>query len=337
MKDFVLKNIWKATILSFALIAILVTCTFTTWLSLTASFLIGVLLFLVLLGYLIIQAIVTVPERYNYILTYFGGHHKNLKPGLNFVYPWFNIFDVPIAYNMSEHSIDVFEDAKGDYDEMVEFKLSAAWVKLSVRLKVVNPKNAYIEVEDVYKEIREIFKKYFRDYAEDKDVLNFKDKSTSFDFNALFFGDLSILTYIKDKWGVEIISMRLEDIILSEADRKVREEVYAERNKLDVVKLQKRQTIVKAKGEAQRITEIAKAKQSAQEFEGEGLKIALEKIIESKLRPDQASHFLQAMKKWEAVPQVETGFFSDSENSGAAMSKQAMAEIIAMSNEIGKK
>jgi regulator of protease activity HflC (stomatin/prohibitin superfamily) len=338
MKKLLEKNIWTITIITFAIISIVVTLIVSVWLNLLISAVIGVLLFLTLLGILLIQAIVSVPERYNYILTYFGRYHNSLKPGLNFVYPWFNIFNIPIAYNIAEHSINVFEDANNDYAEMVEFKESAAWIKLSARVKVINPEKAYTEVEDVYKEIKEIFKKYFRDYAEDKDLLDFKDKNENIDLDTLV-GSSNILNYFENNWGMKIISIRLEDIILSEADRQVREEVYAERNRLDVVKIQNKQTIAKAKAEAKKITEIAKAEQTAQEFEGLGLKVALERITESNLSPEEASRFLQAIKKWEAVPQVQTGFFSDGNQSSAesGISKQAMAEIIAMANEIGKK
>jgi len=338
MKNLLEKNIWTITIIMFAIISILITLIVSVWLNFLMSTLIGVLLFLTFLGFLIVQAIVSVPERNNYILTYFGRYNNTLKPGLNLVYPWFNIFNIPIAYNIAEHSIAVFGDDNGDYSEMVEFKESAAWIKLSVRLKVIDPEKAYTEVEDVYKEVKDIFKKNFRGYAEDKDMFDFKDKNEEVDLDTLF-GTSNMLNYFKNNWGIEIISTRLEDLILSEADRKIREEVYAETNRLNVVKIQNKQTVAKAKAEAKKITEIAKAEKTAQEFEGLGLKVALERITESNLSPEEASRFLQAMKKWEAVPQVETGFFSDGNQSsaGAGMSKQDIAEIIAISNEIGKK
>lgn len=328
----------------FAIISILITLIVSVWLNFLMSTLIGVLLFLTLLGFLIVQAIVSVPERNNYILTYFGRYNNTLKPGLNLVYPWFNIFNIPIAYNIAEHSIAVFGDDNGDYTEMVEFKESAAWIKLSVRLRVIDPEKAYTEVEDVYKEVKDIFKKNFRAYAEDKDMFDFsnktkeKGKKEEVNLKVLFDG-LDMLNYFKNNWGIEIINVRLEDVILSEADRKIREEVYAETNRLDVVKIQNKQTVAKAKAEAEKIREIAKAKKSAQMAEGLGLKKALERIIESNLSPEESSRFLQAVKKWEAVPQVETGFFSDGNQSsaGAGMSKQDIAEIIAISNEIGKK
>ncbi|MCF7795052.1 hypothetical protein K9M50_01705 [Patescibacteria group bacterium] len=331
------RNIWKITISAFIVIATIFALIVSMWVSILTSCLIGALLFLILLGTLIVQGIVAVPERYNYILTYFGEYEATLEPGLNLIYPWFNIFNIPIAYNISEHSISIFEKAGDDTDEMVEFKESAAWIMLSARLKVIDPKKAFINVEDVYKEIKDIFKEHFRNYAEDEDVLDFKDKNKDVNLEILFEGS-DILAYIKDNWGVEIISTRLEDVILSEADIKARQEVYAERNKLEVVDLQNKQIVAKAKAEAKKIREIANAKKSAQMAEGLGLKKALQRIIESNLRPEQASYFLESMKKWEAVPQVQTGFFSDGNQSsaGAGMSKQTIAEIIAISNEIGK-
>jgi|GEM_PF-4658119 len=354
MKDFVLKTIWPLTIISLAIISIIVAWILSAWLSFLVSFLIGLLLFFILLGVLLTKAVVSVPERLNYILTFFGKYQTSLKPGFNLVYPWFKMFKLPTAYNIAEHSIDVFEDAKGDPDEMVEFKESAAWVKLSVRLRVRNTEKAFTNVEDVYREIKDIFKKRFRDYAEDKDVLDFKDQEDpdnptgrvdEVDLFALFGDDYktdpnNIIQYIESEWGVEIIIVRLEDVILSKADREAREKVYAERNELAVVVLKNKQTVAKAKAEAAKIVEIAKAKRDSHKLEGTGLKTALKKITESNLSPVEASNFLQALKKWEAVPEVETGFFSDSQTSGgsgAGMSKQAIAEIIAISNEISKK
>jgi regulator of protease activity HflC (stomatin/prohibitin superfamily) len=338
MKNLLINHIWSVTISAFVVVSIIFALIVGMWVNFLTSFLLGVMLFLILLAILLIKAIVSVPERYNYILTYFGRYHKTLKPGLNIVYPWFGIFEIPIAFNVSEHSVQIFADAKGDFGEMVEFKESAAWIRLSTRVKVVNPRKAFTKVEDVYKEIKDIFKKHFRAYAEDKDVLDFTDKNNSVDLDTLFVNS-TILDYIENNWGVKIISIRLEDIIFSEADRKAREAVYAERNKLEVVALQNKQLVSKARAEAKKITEIAKAEQTAQEFEGLGLKVALERIIESNLSPEEASRFLQSIKKWEAVPQVQTGFFSDSNQSSAesGISKQAMAEVIAIANEIGKK
>ena len=348
MKNLLSNHIWSVTIGAFLIVSIILGVIVGIWADLLSgawedllsSALITLFSFLVLSSVLLVQSVVSVPERYKAIQTYFAKFNKVLEPGLNFVYPWFNIFSIPIAYNTSEHSIDVFEDANGDFDEMVEFKESAAWVKLSVRLKVIDAKKAYTAVDDVYYEIINIFKKRFRDFAEDKDVFNLKEENKDVDLDALFpVGDRDILDHIKNVWGVKVISIRLEDVIYSEEDRKARQKVYAERNELAVVKLKNEQIVAKAKAEAQRIKTIAKAEKSAQKLEGSGLKEALKRITESNLSPEEASRFLQSMKKWQAVPQVQTGFFSDGSQSSteSGISKQAIAEIIAMANEIGKK
>jgi regulator of protease activity HflC (stomatin/prohibitin superfamily) len=307
-------------------------------LNVQSGIILGVATFSILLILFIIKSVVSVPARYNYIVTYFGDWQYNLEPGLNFVYPWFNIFDTPVAYCVAEHSVDIFPDSD-DPKDMIEFKDSSTWIKLSVRMKVINPKLAFTAVEDVYTEITEIFKKYFRDYAEDRDFLNFVDKhkkENKFDLEFLF-SDSDILNYIEREWGVKIIAMRLEDIIPSEEDRKAREEVFNERRKTDIVKEQNLQTIAKAKAEAKRISLIAKAKKNAQKEEGLGLQEALDNLINTKLSPEKASQFLQSLRKWEAVQEVETGFFSDSQSAETSISKHAIAEIIAISNEISKK
>lgn len=339
MKNSVLKNIWSATIGAFVFVSIIFALIVGIWANFLTSLIAMTLLFTLLCGVLMVQAIVSVPERYNYILTYFGKYHKTLKPGLNFVYPWFNVFNIPIGYNVSEHSIDIFEKTN-DQSELVEFKESSAWVMFSTRLKVVDTEKAFTNVDDVYKEIRDILKKRFRSYAEDVELFTFANDDSDDDVDLKeLFGDYenepdNIINHIEDEWGVKLLAVRLEDIILTEADKKAREEVYLERNRLAVIDLQNKQTVAKAKAEAKKITTIAKATQNAQELEGTGLKSALEQIIQSNLSPEEASRFLQAMKKWEAVPQVQTGFFSDNQASG--ISKQDIAEIIAISNEIGK-
>jgi regulator of protease activity HflC (stomatin/prohibitin superfamily) len=342
MKNSVLKNIWSATIGAFVFVSIIFALIVGIWANFLTSLIAMTLLFTLLCGVLMVQAIVSVPERYNYILTYFGKYHKTLKPGLNLVYPWFNVFNIPIAYNVSEHSIDIFEKTN-DQSELVEFKESSAWVMFSARLKVVDTEKAFTNVDDVYKEIRDILKKRFRSYAEDVELFTFANDDSDDDVDLKeLFGDYenepdNIINHIEDEWGVKLLAVRLEDIILTEADKKAREEVYLERNRLAVIDLQNKQTIAKAKAEAKKITTIAKATQTAQELEGTGLKSALEQIIQSNLSPEEASRFLQAMKKWEAVPQVQTAFFSDNNKSaGAGMDKQTIAEIIAIAHEIKK-
>ncbi len=337
MKKLNSHQFWGITIAMFLVISIIIFVIVSIWASFLVSTIIGVSIFTALSLYLVFKSVVSVPERYNYVVTLFGAYYKTLKPGLNLVYPWFNVFSLASSYCVSEHSIGIFKDANGDFSEMVEFKESAAWIMLSARLKVVDTEKAFSAVEDVYREIRDIGKKYFRDYAEDKDILDFHDKDSDIDVDALFGEDSDIVKHIEEEWGVEIIDVRLEDVILSDADRKVREEVYAERNKLEVIDLQNKQTVAKAKAKAKEIRLIAAAEKSSKRLEGEGFKEALDKLIETNLDPSQASQFLQAIKKWEAVPQVSTAFFSDNEGGDSNMSKQAMAEIIAVSNEINKK
>jgi len=338
MKKFTIfgSQYFLLTIVVFIVLVIVIMAILIALAGAMLGLIIGVSLLIIMTGVLLVQSVVAVPETQNYILTFFGKWEANLKPGLNLVYPWFNLYRIPASFIVSEHSVDIFGES-GDFKDMVEFKESAAWVRLSVRLAVESPKKAYTEVDDVYNEIISIFRKRFRDFAEDKDVYNLKEKDEDVDIEALFpVGDNKTLDYIKNNWGVEIKSIRLEDIIYSEEDRKARQEVFAERNKLSVVEFQNKQTVAKAKAKAAEIRLIAKAEKSSKRLEGEGFQQALNHLIDSNLSPQEASQFLQAIKKWEAVPNVQTGFFSDGQTSGSGMDKQAMAEIIAIANEINK-
>lgn len=283
------------------------------------------------------------------VISYFNRYYRQTNKGFYLIMGLFGIYKTK-RYCIVYHTIKILHYDPKNLLLLVDFDNGHAYADLALALKVVDPKKAFSNVDDVYYQILIRFRKIFRDYVEDQKIDDLKNKKKSVNLDNLIgkrdddgnvikdsYKDSEIYKLIHNDWGVEIIEIILKDLIFSEVDIEEKSKVYhaelkAEADVIDANAV-KQVKITKAEGESEAMKKLALAVKEAEADKAEGYESFINKLSREGVSPSDAVNLISNLKKFEQMPD-NTYLF---EGSGQAVSKDLIEAAVVASNVNKKK
>lgn len=261
-----------------------------------------VVYFLLITTISVVNAIKIVPQNENGIMEWIGQckgpngtPEQPWTPGIYFVFPFFGFWvdkgNFPINTQMIVLQLDEEQEKnKNGLGGQIDFASGESLgIKATAYLKIINAFKATYAVSDVYGAVEEKLDGAIRAILQKEtysDTSKIKDITIDDNFKTTLAN-----------WGVEVESVVITDIILSEAvqnARKVKVEAAAEKEAAVDKRAAK---ITLAEGERDATIKKAEGVKKSLELEGEGLAKQLEILItQGRITPEVASQLYASLK-----------------------------------------
>ena len=281
--------------------------------------------------YFVISGVIIVEEKEVVIIQRLGKYYKTLKPGLNFIVPFFdsprNIYKkVTINYRDGGSSSYMQKTTRIDLREtVVDFPRQTVITKDNVSIsinavlyfQIFNPENSVYNVENLYEAIEKLTQTTLRQLIgklELQETLTSRDKINT---------ELrETIDSASDKWGVKVNRIELQDITppsdiqnamdkQMKAEREKRAMIYeAEGQRESAIRIaegQKEAAIRQAEGEKEAAILKAEGVSQARIIEADAEKEAISRIIDVLSGKGQADKYLIAMKYLETMKEMTSG------------------------------
>lgn len=296
--------------------------------------LVGPVVFLVAGAVSLVRGYAEVPQNSVWLVERFGAYIGNpWTAGLHFLFPWFGFMDAAHEVYLGEQQMRLYmsDDVEEGYGEgHVEFTDGSAPVEATVFFRIWNPALAMYNIADVFAGISEkmdgAVRAFLGQFTIDQatttkvqyklgPILNgaqvdaagdpvdrndydtsplFKPGDSDFDPRAT---PMHIWKQMHFDWGVDVLSVAVSDIVLSEEVMKLRTEIMrAEKAAVAAVNWAKAE-IERSKGQKTALSNI-----------GKGLDAQIKLIAKTNnLQPAEVLRFLEQRMRWEAMSSSGAG------------------------------
>jgi regulator of protease activity HflC (stomatin/prohibitin superfamily) len=232
-----------------------------------------------------------VPNKYELVVEELGEYiGRTLGPGYYFIFPYFNFIFIKGEVYIGDDERDLF-DREGD--NRVDFADGAAAdIDAKVYFQVIDPEKACYNIASVEDAVIDKVESSLRAFV-GSNTLDYVNKnkgkivlfSEKDERDSLCTKDL--LERIKEEWGVEVKSLTITDLELSEEDIRSRRQIMEAKISAEI-----------AVEEAKREVTLAEGRREATKLDGQGLADKVEAMVEKGASREAVFAFLEQEIKW---------------------------------------
>jgi regulator of protease activity HflC (stomatin/prohibitin superfamily) len=264
----------------------------------------SLILVLIILASVLVSAYKEIPHKCRAIVEEAGSYiGKPVGPGWYFFFPIGDFVFIKSEIFMGDQELPLFEDDVEELDNendnagKIDFKDGvAAKIEACLYFKVVDAEKASYNISNFEIGLKDKFKSLLRAYFGSKnldEIIGARAKKALMEEVEKIAEErddspLTMKELIKEKWGIEVRSLLVSDIVLSEKDVALRRKVMEAQIGKNIAEKEKERMRIIAEGRKLEIT-----------AEGKGLSSKIEAMKKAGASPEYIMTYFSEQVKWE--------------------------------------